>query len=56
MTISEFKKMVQELPESDQELELEFHYKDRDGFVCTSWRKDFRIDLDSAGKVVLHNM
>ena len=56
MTISEFKKMVQELPESDQELELEFHYKAKDWFVCTSWRKDFRIDLDSAGKVVLHNM
>lgn len=55
MTLSEFKRYVESLPEGNQDIEIQFNYKDQDGFVCTSWRKNFKIGLDSDDKIVITN-
>jgi len=55
MTLSEFKNIIAKLPEGDQEVEVEFNYKDRDGFTCTSWRKNFKVELEDGDKIVISN-
>ena len=56
MTLTEFKQIIAKLPDSNKEVEVEFNYKDKDGFTCTSWRKGFTVDLEGDDKVVIHNL
>ena len=55
MTLSEFKRYVESLPEGNQDIEIQFNYKDKDGFVCTSWRKSFEVEMEGDDKIVITN-